>query len=204
MQPPWRSLIETDACYLSIHSSLWFSRLEWLRIWKSWRLSVQSSSFFLRYPPNLSADICLQDEHKMHPRVRSNRLCCTEVKKWPWSKSSRLFGGLNTARRQFLKLLMEGTESERTKLTSQFEGRPLPVKHHMPSCLSLCVLIEHHIALLVWTHCDECCVTVSNLGGEHVKCFLINSLISCLYDQTQRSYWCHPSAYSTPARPFIS
>lgn len=30
MQPPWMSMIETDACYLSVHSSLWFSRLEWL------------------------------------------------------------------------------------------------------------------------------------------------------------------------------
>lgn len=38
---------------------------------------------------------------------------------------SRLFGGLNRARRRFLKLLMEGIESERTKLTSQFEGRPI-------------------------------------------------------------------------------
>lgn len=62
---------------------------------------------------------------------------------------SRLFGGLNRARWRFLKLLMEGIESERTKLTSQFEGRPLPVQHQMQTCMSLCVLIEHHIALLV-------------------------------------------------------
>lgn len=59
------------------------------------------------------------------------KMCITVLKKWPWSKMAHLFGGLNSVCWRFLDLLMEWIESEINKLTSRFEGQPLPIIHPM-------------------------------------------------------------------------